>query len=374
MTSLTADEKRDARTLHSLPVGLFFGALLLLVLYATWRVLAPHIGALVLAVVVVTFTYPTYDRLVGRLKGKKNFAAALMLLLLIFVLVIPAIGLGFLLFQQAGEVLKGFQGKNISTILGSFDLASRLQFVRRFVPSFDPSGLQVEQTLIKAVKQIPGWVAAYGPVFFSSLAGTILDFFLMLLAAFYFYVDGPRIARELVRLSPLPDRYDLELFETFRNVIDATFRGQMLTAVAQGGATAIGFWIAGVPGTVLWGAVAAVAALLPMAGPALVWIPAAIYLFAGQGAHGGGVGWGLFMVGWGIIVVGLIDNVIRPWAMRGGLDMPAVVLLFSVLGGLEAFGFIGLVLGPLVFAVLTTLVRIYTIAFAPHPAEVPAKT
>jgi predicted PurR-regulated permease PerM len=133
----------------------------------------------------------------------------------------------------------------------------------------------------------------------------------------------------------------------------------VLTAIAQGTLTGIGMAICGIPGAVFWGAVAAVFALLPLVGAAIVWVPAAIYLFLDAAYHSTGMGWGIFMVVWGVGAVSLIDNVIRPWAMKGGADMPAVLLLFSVLGGVRAFGFMGILLGPLIFALLVSVIDIY---------------
>jgi predicted PurR-regulated permease PerM len=140
-------------------------------------------------------------------------------------------------------------------------------------------------------------------------------------------------------------------------VIDATFRGQLMTALAQGIATAGGLAIARVPGALFWGAVAAILSLLPMVGAAVVWVPATIYLAL-----------------WGVLVVSMIDNVVRPWAMRGRAQLPAIPLLFSVLGGLQAFGFVGLVIGPVVFSLLKSILDIYKESFQPMPDDASAGT
>lgn len=342
----------------------FFAAFAALVLWAAAQVLAGFATPILLALVIVTFTYPTFLRVCDRLKGRRNSAASVMLLVITLTIILPTVALGWMLIQQATGLFEMMKGRDVHTVLTDLRVAEHLSFVKRFVPNFDPSKLQIEARILEAVRQVPAWVAAHGTLVFSSFAGGVLDFFLMLLAAFYFYTDGDRLARQLVYLSPLPNRYDHAIFDSFRGVIDATFRGQMMTALAQGLATGVGLAIAGVPAPVFWGAIAAVFALIPMVGPATVWVPAAIYLFLGQGARGGGVGWGIFLVIWGVVVVGLIDNVVRPWAMKGGLDMPAVVVLFSVLGGLQAWGLVGLVLGPLAFAMLLTVVQMYKFFFA----------
>ena len=195
------------------------------------------------------------------------------------------------------------------------------------------------------------------------LGGAVLGFFLILLSSFFFYVEGEAILTELAILSPLPARYDKEFAERFKDVIDATFRGQVFTSLAQGVATGIGLAIAGVPAPVFWGAVATILSLLPMVGAAVVWIPATIYLFVTASMGQRGYFGAIFLAIWGMTVVSLIDNVVRPWAMKGKAQLPAIPLLFAVLGGMQAFGFVGLVIGPLVFSLLMSVVDIYKRSF-----------
>ena len=137
----------------------------------------------------------------------------------------------------------------------------------------------------------------------------------------------------------------------------------MMTSLAQGIATAIGLAIARVPGAIFWGAIAVVLSLLPMVGAAVIWVPAAVYLFISASMGHASTWQPWFMTLWGVLVVSLIDNVVRPWAMKGKAELPAIPLLFAVLGGLQAFGFIGLVIGPLVFSLLMTIIDIYKRSF-----------
>jgi predicted PurR-regulated permease PerM len=191
-----------------------------------------------------------------------------------------------------------------------------------------------------------------------------LGFVLVLLSMYFFYVEGEEILDQLSILSPLPKRYDSEFRSRFKDVIDATFRGQLFTGLAQGIMTGIGLAIAGVPGAGFWGAVAALLSLIPMVGAAAVWVPASIYLVIS--ASMGDRGWWqpIFLILWGAIPVSLVDNIVRPWAMRGKAQLPAIPLLFAVLGGMQAFGFVGLVIGPLVFSFLMAIIDIYKRSFS----------
>lgn len=348
---------------------IFFGLLAAGLLYMAVLVVKPFITAIILALVLVTLTYPLFRRLRSRFKDSPNRAAAVMLLGITFLLVVPALVLSTLLVQQATNLAERMQSADAKQMLSRIDLTSRLQWIRRIAPNFDPATLSPERLLLPAVRQIPGWVARNGGAVLGGLAGAVIGFFLVLLASWYFYVSGEALVKQLAELSPLPDRYDYEFTTKFKDVVDATFRGQLFTALAQGVATGIGLGIARVPGAIFWGAVASILALLPMVGAAAIWVPAAIYLYisASMGFH---PYWhAIFMTIWGIGVVSTIDNVVRPWAMKGKAELPAIPLLFSILGGLQAFGIVGLVLGPLVFSLLITIIDIYRRAFRP-PADV----
>jgi predicted PurR-regulated permease PerM len=133
--------------------------------------------------------------------------------------------------------------------------------------------------------------------------------------------------------------------------------------------TGIGLAIARVPGAGFWAAVAALLSLIPMVGAAAVWVPAAIYLVIAA-SIGERPWWhAIFMILWGVLPVSLIDNVVRPWAMRGKAQLPAIPLLFAVLGGMQAFGFVGLVIGPLVFSLLMAIIDIYKRSFSAKTPE-----
>lgn len=341
-----------------LAVATFF-LLAILVLWATGKILAPYITPILLGLIIVTFTFPLYKRLCRRLKDRRYLAAVLMLLGVTITIILPACILMMLLIQQATAVFELAQKTDFQAIMAQLRINERLATFERYVPGFDASTVQPGRLAAQAVQTIPALVAAYGATALASFANIILGFLMMLLAAYYFYTEGENLVQELVYLSPLPDEYDEEIVQRFRGVVDATFRGQILTALAQGTVTGIGLAIAGVPAPVLWGAVAALFSLIPMVGAAAVWVPATIYLFIAASFGAAGYGYAIFLLIWGAVVVSLVDNLIRPWAMKSGTNMDAIVLFFSILGGISAFGFVGILLGPLVFALLVTVVHIY---------------
>jgi predicted PurR-regulated permease PerM len=360
----TRTEELEERPQWKLTGVIFFGLLALVLLYAAFLIIWPFLTAILVGAVLVTLTFGLFRTVRRRLNGSSTRAAIVMLLGITVVIVIPALLLSILLVQQANVVVEKLQSGEAQQILRRIDLTGPLHVIRRVVPSFDPASLSPERLVLPAVKQIPGWVARNGGAVLGGLAGMLLGFALALLSMFFFYVEGESILKQLSTLSPLPKKYDREFAARFKDVIDATFRGQLFTGIAQGMMTGVGLAIAGVPGSLFWGAVAAILSLIPMVGAAAVWVPATIYL--GVAATMGTVAWwkAIFMLLWGVLPVSLIDNIVRPWAMKGKAQLPAIPLLFAVLGGMKAFGIVGLVIGPLVFSLLMSIIEIYKKSFS----------
>src|ERR1043166_7596068 len=312
---------------------IFFSLISLVVLWTAARIVWPFLSAILVAAILVILTFPTYVRVRERMKRRSALAAVVMLIGITLVFILPLFLLSLLLVQQANGLIQRLQTGEAQAILARLDSTRYLDFLRRLVPGFDPASVSPQRLILPIVRELPGWVARNGGALVGGLAVLVIGFGLVLLAMYYFYTDGEAIVAELASLSPLPERYDREFALQFKSVIDATFRGHMLTSLAQGVATTIGLVIAGVPAALFWGAVSTAMSLVPMIGSAAVWVPAVVYLFVS-----GETGHAVFLVIWGAVIVSLIDNVVRTWAMKGKSERPAVPLLFSVIGGMEAFG------------------------------------
>jgi predicted PurR-regulated permease PerM len=345
----------------------FFVILALGILYATLLIIRPFLSAIVLGAILVTITFPIYIRVRKRFHGRGGLAALVMLFGITFLIILPAVLIGFLLVEQANGLIAHMQSGDAQRLLQRMDIVGHLQWLRRF--GVDPATLNPQRLILPVMRQIPGWVARNGPAVIGSVAGAVLAFALVLLSAYFFYVEGESIIEQLAILSPMPARYDREFATQFKDVIDATFRGQVMTSLAQGIVTGAGLAIAQVPGAILWGFVATILSLLPMMGAAAVWVPAAIYLYIDASIGDRGYFGAIFLTLWGILIVSTIDNVVRPWAMRGKSQLPAIPLLFAVIGGMQAFGFIGLVIGPLVFSLLMSIIDIYKRSFGLRRSE-----
>jgi predicted PurR-regulated permease PerM len=367
MSDSSSVSPRERRREWRLAGIVFFSLITLVVLWTAFRIIQPFLSAILIAAILATLTYPSYRRLRARAGGRSGLAAIVMLVGITLIIILPTFILVLMLVQQANGLIQHLQSGEAQAILAKLDPSQHLEWFRRHIPGFDPASFSPQRLILPVVRGLPGWVAHNGGAVVGGLAGLLIGFGLVLLAMYFFYTEGEAIVAEIGLLSPLPERYDREFATQFKSVIDATFRGHVLTSLAQGVATTIGMVIAQVPAALFWGAVSTVMSLIPMIGSAAVWIPAAIYLYA-SAAMGKEPYWhAIFLTIWGAVVVSLIDNVVRTWAMKGKSELPAVPLLVSVIGGMEAFGVIGLVIGPLVFSLLMSIVDIYKRSFGvPH--------
>lgn len=339
----------------------FFGVVSVVVLYYSWQVISPYATPILLAVVLATFTHGTYERLVLRLRGRRHGAAWIMCLLVTLVVIVPIFLLTLLLVQEATSVLSRVTPDNIMPILNALRVDRLQPWLQSFAPGVRVESLNIEGSIVDIAKKIPGLVVGWSGALLSGTVDLLLGFFLMLITLAYLYVEGPRLVRQLFYLSPLPDAYDRELVAKFRAIVRSTLRGSFLTGLAQGVALAIGFAIVGIPGAVFWGVVTLVFSFLPMVGSAIVWGAGAIVLASAYALHQPGIAlWQpIFLTLWGVLIVSTIDNVLRTFVMQEDVHLPAIVLFFSILGGVQAFGFMGVLIGPLLFALLATIIHIY---------------
>ena len=165
---------------------------------------------------------------------------------------------------------------------------------------------------------------------------------------------GRGLHKTVVTLSPLGEQRTQTLLETVHQMIIASFYGVIAVAAAQGFLCGVGAWIAGLPSPILWGVAAAILSVLPLFGSALVWLPAAAVLF-----FQGSIGRGVFMLIWGAGLVGTIDNFIRPWVVVAKLPAHPLIVFVAMLGGVEAFGLMGILFGPVILAVTLALFRMF---------------
>jgi predicted PurR-regulated permease PerM len=323
----------------------FFIALLIAVFALTFFIFLPFLGAIAVATVFAVIFNPlnNYIQKSVRFRGVAALIATLIVLLIVFV---PVSFLGVLLFNQAQDLfteLNRDSGGNLSTAIDFVELQ-----VNRIIPGFS---LDIDSYLNQALD----WLTQSLGGIFASTAQTGLSFFIGIITLFYLFRDGARLRDWLIAISPLRDAYDREIVEKVRRTINSIIKGSILVALIQGVLSGIGFMIFGVPNPALWGSVAALGALIPGIGTSLVLIPAILFLFFVVGPLPA-----LGLLLWGAFAVGLIDNLLGPQLIGRGVRIHPLLILLSVLGGLQLFGLVGFLLGPIVLSLLLSLTEIYT--------------
>ena len=325
--------------------------ILLLVLFgASFWVMAPFWSALFWGAVLAFASWPLMRLLTRWLGGRESLAAGILTLGWMLLVAVPLVWLGFNLadhVRDAVALIKDIQVDGLPeapTWLGSIPFVGE-RLVATW-DSIDQQGAALMVSIKPYLGQVGNWLLARS----AQIGGGILELTLSLVFVFFFYRDGPRLAmfvhRLLERLIGERAGYYIELVA---GTVQRVVNGVIGTAAAQALLALIGFLIAGVPGELVLGIVTFLLSLIPM-GPPLVWIPATAWL-----AWKGDYTYAVFLGVWGTFVISGVDNVLKPYLISRGGNLPLVIVLLGVFGGLIAFGFIGLFIGPTLLAVAYSL-------------------
>jgi predicted PurR-regulated permease PerM len=315
-----------------------FGAL-------TFVMVLPFLTTAALAAVAAALFYPLYLRILKATGRREGLAAGLTVLIVMII----AVGLAAFFSYQIIREAQGIYGAAIDPTSG---FRTGLQSVFDKLPeTFFPGG---RHDPAQYVQQGLGWIFSNFGSAFSGTLGGLIDFLIGLIAFYYCLKDGRQFLDRLVEWSPISNKYAKGILVRLGAAVNAVIKGSLIVAAIQGFLSGIGYAVFGVPNPVLWGAVTAVAALIPGIGTATVLTPAVIYLFV-SGQNGSAIG--LFI--WGAIAVGLIDNFLGPKLIERGINIHPFFILMAVLGGVSVFGPAGFILGPLTLALLFALLDTY---------------
>lgn len=313
-------------------------------------VLRPFVSALLWAVILAFSTWPVFEVLRDRGRMRPS-VAALVMVAAMFLLVGLPIALAAPTSREEVDALRNsIEALLTEGLPGLGRWLSGLPVVGPWIhgwigeTEFDLLGLA------GLLRPYAGTLTQQALAVLLAVLSGLAEFLLAIALAFFFYRDGPAMAARVQALMQrLGGESGSRLMGLAADVTRGVVWGLVGTAVAQGILAGVGLWIAGVPQAVLLGVVTGVISIFPVGAP-LVWIPASLWLLT-QGQ----TGWGIFMAAYGILVISSVDNVIRPWAIARGARLPLLLTLMGALGGVLAFGFLGLFLGPVVLAVGYTL-------------------
>ena len=336
---------------------------LLLVAYLLYLVLAPFFAPIAWAFFIGFLLHPTHAWLARR-TGRPTGSAVALTAATLVILVGPLAGLGATFAAQVADLLRYAQQYATEHRPPTPQELANVPVLGSVLAWLDETAgvslAQVQGWVVDVARTVLGSLATLGRRAFLGALGTVVGFLLMLFILFFAIRDGRAMFAALRELVPLSREDKARLFGHLASVLRAMVYGTGVTALVQGALIAIGFAVLGLPSPIVFGVLAALLALVPMAGTPVVWVPAVVGL-ALQGRYYAAV----IMLVWGGFVV-TIDNFLRPWLVSGRAEVGTLTVFIGVLGGVAAFGPIGIFLGPLVLALAIALVQV---ALEARPAD-----
>jgi predicted PurR-regulated permease PerM len=325
----------------------------MLLMYLLYSILAPFLAPLVWAGAIGVITLPLYEILLNRCKGREITSSALLTLAVVLAVVIPLVALIFTISREASLVYQYLENATAGGSAVAFGdilqhplLLPWLERVRSLTRLLNLE-LDLDAMLLPAVKNGIAVMLNYSTGIVKNFIGFLFKLVLMVITLFFIYKDGTRFMQRFWQVVAIRDGLRATVVETITRVLGAVMYGIVLTCLVQGILGGLGFWAAGLPSPILFGALMTICALIPVIGTALIWLPGALYLLMqGHTMHG------LLLIAWCIVIVSGIDNVIRPLFISGRSKLHILVILLGVFGGILAFGITGVVAGPIILALV----------------------
>ena len=333
-------------------------AALLGYLYLVFAILGPFLRSLAWAIIIGLATFPLYRRLRNHLGHRHLLSAAVMTPAVMLVFVLPVVLLILMMTQEVTGIYQLLQQEVAEAGPISLDHLQDYPLVRelaeRLQPYLEQFGLSFREAVQMGTGKVMGFLLDYSSSMIRNSLAFTVKVILMVMALFYIYKDGEVLLERFWSVVPIPDENRTVVVGTVKRVLSAVIYGVFLTCLVQGLLAGIGYWIFDLPSPLLFGALTAVAALIPFVGTALVWVPAVGYfLLEGE------VSRGLFLFLWCFALVVPADNLIRPFFISGRGQLSLLVVALGLLGGLAAFGFVGIVIGPLILSLFRAFLDIY---------------
>lgn len=319
---------------------IFFGVTFGIIAVLALIIMQPFLTYIVLAGILTYALFPVYHFFHKR-AGRSDVASGLSILVALILMVLPSFFLISELVRQVSGAYTSIQAEN-------------LQRIGDYLSGLTGNRIDFQEMLNSGIDQIRRSIVGLAPDILGSIGELILGLFIMFFVMYYGFREGDAFIARIKQLLPLDPVLKESLFFEVRTVTQAVLYGQVMTAVIQGTLGALGLLVFGVPNWLFWGAIMIIMAFLPVLGTPIIWVPAAVGLIL-DGNTARGVG----LLIYGATIVMNIDNVIRPRLVSGRTSVHPVLILIGVLGGLKIFGFIGMLVGPLVLALFVAFIKFY---------------
>ncbi len=354
-------------TIHLFYSRVFAIAAALLLGYALWLIVEPFLAPTTWALFLAFLLYPVHQHLMRRLGGRAKTSAAILTAGTFIMLIGPVAAMGAALVSQASELLQwvqatlGQQPNQQYRVLIDLPMADTL--VDWLHEDLGIETVQLKAWVAQGLAQVPELLSSLGGRVFVGAMHTAVAFVVMLFILFFLIRDGAGIVAMLQDLIPMSSRRRERMMVHIAEVTRAVVFGTGITVLVQGAVVGIAFAVTGLAAPLVFGLLAAMLALLPFGGTAFVWIPATLAL-AGDGRWG--MAGAMLVIG---IISSTIDNVLRPFLISGRAHVGTLAVFMGVMGGAAAFGLIGLIVGPVIIALIIALIRFALELRRADPAE-----
>ena len=338
-------------------IQIFFFGFLAIMAYELFVLLEPFLTPIAWAILLAFVLHPLLAEL-DRLVKKRTLSAVILTAAVALGIILPAVWLSGRLASEAQTLYT-----QASTVVGSNSIGQAQEWMkhsewiasinRRLGGRFRLED-EAPKYAMQAAQVASEYIAKNATAAAKNALTAIIDFGIILLVFFYLLRDGEGYYEAVRNLTPLHEDDKETVYETLRSTLSSVIRGLMLTALMQGVTIGLGLLVCGVPYWAFLAVLSAGAGLLPLGGTAVVWLPAAAYL-----AYTSGLFWGIVLLVWCVIAVAIIDNFIKPLLMQHGTGLPTMALFLGIAGGLEAYGPLGLFLGPAIMSIFAALLRVY---------------
>jgi predicted PurR-regulated permease PerM len=351
-------EVRTLRVVVLLGFGTFAAVILGLMLW-------PFLPALVTSIVLVVLALPGH-RKIRTVVHNDRVAAFLSTLAVVVVILLPIFGVSMIALQDLGTGITWLE----TELRSGFPAFGRaVAWLENVLLAVGLSELEVQASLTDRIADVPGLVVGRTFRVVSGVGGIALQVGVGLFTLFYLFRDGHRMLEAAKNLVPLPTGPTELLVRRTHEVIFAAVYGHVFVAMVQGLLGGLAFWVLGVPTPAVWGVLMGALSLIPMIGPAFVWIPAGAVLIA-TGATVRGV----LLLLFGLLVISTIDNVIRAVLVSGRARVHPLVVFLGVLGGVLMFGAVGILVGPVLIVAAAALMEMARLSLFPEDGTQPAPT
>jgi predicted PurR-regulated permease PerM len=347
----------------------FFFAVFAFLLYQLLLILSLFSDAIIWAVSLSLVFVPLYRYVQRRIPGGRNRVAAVSTFAVLLLFMVPLIFMFSVVVQQSAQVyptvtawLSGTHAEGEGSLAGVLpDFV--LQWWERINAYVDQSPylaqFDLEQMMLSNVDSASRSIANFGAVAARGILLGFVNLVLVLVLMYFCFRDGERFLKWFYQIVPMPAAHVEAIALRVYQTINAVITGALLTAGVQGLLAIIGYMIAGVPLAAFFGVLTGISAMIPVVGAALVWLPISVFVFMED------PGWGIFVGLWGLLLVSLIDNFLKPIFIGSQARMPILLVFCAIIGGLNIYGFTGIIIGPILVAMLLAFIRIYRDYYLP---------